>query len=71
MMGKATYPLKHLLPPNILQTPIQILNPLDDILDLALIRTLNLGRLSDCQVECQSYAAEGCEAGEPAAMDGD
>lgn len=59
---RRTYPLKHLLPPNILQAPIQILDPLDDILDLALIRTLDLGGLSDCEIEGESYAAEGCEA---------
>jgi hypothetical protein len=68
--GRTTYPLEHLLPPDVLQPPIQVLDPLDDILNLALVCTLDLGRLSNCQIERESYATEGCETREPAVVDG-
>lgn len=46
-----TYPLKNLLPSNILQPSIQILNLLHNILNLPLIRTLNIARLPNRKVE--------------------
>jgi len=64
----STYPLKHLLPPNILQPRIQILDLLHNALNLALITTLNLAALSNGQIQSQfdisqHLAAHGPPAG--------
>ena len=48
-----TYPLENLLPPNILQPAIQVPHLLHNILDLALIRTLDLARLADREVQLE------------------
>ena len=61
-----THPLKHLLPSDILQPPVQILNLLHDILNLALIRTLDSARLSNGQIQGQLDAAHRMQGGEPA-----
>lgn len=57
MNVRCTYPLKHLLPPNILQSSIQILNLAHNILHLPLILTFNLARLPDRHVEIDANAA--------------
>jgi hypothetical protein len=59
--------LKDLLPPNILQPPIQILNLLNDIMDLSLIRRVQRAGLADGQVQLELDAAHVREGVEPAA----
>lgn len=49
--GKGPYPLEHLLPPNILQTPIQIFDLLYNILHFPLILLLDLARLTNCHIQ--------------------
>lgn len=46
-----TYPLEHLLAPNILQPTVQVLDPLHQIRHLPLILALDLARLTDCHVQ--------------------
>lgn len=58
--------MKHLLPPNILQPPIQILDLLHDILDLALIRALQRAGLANGQVQGQLDPVARRQRGEPA-----
>jgi len=65
-----THPLKNLLPSNILQSRIKVLDLLHDILNLALIRTLNRARLPDREVEIQPDAAGRVAAVQPAARGG-
>ena len=50
-MEHPTYPLENLLPPNILQPPIQIPHLLHNIIHLALIRPLNRARLPNHQIQ--------------------
>ena len=56
----------HLLPPNILQPHIQILDPLHDILNLALIRALDLAGVADRQIQRELDAAGRLAVGEVA-----
>ena len=53
MVLGSTYPLEHLLSPDILQSAIQILNPLDDIVNLPLVRALNCACLANRQIQSQ------------------
>ena len=52
-VGRETYPLKHLLPPDILQPPIQLPDLADHIIDLPFILTLDLTRLPNGHVDLQ------------------
>ena len=63
-----TYPLEDLLPPNILQPAIQVPHLLHNILDLALIRTLDLARLADREVQLELDAACRLSVRQPAAV---
>lgn len=56
LLNKATYPLEHLLSPHILESAVQVLDLLRQIIDLALIRALNLAGLSDCKIQSELYA---------------
>lgn len=51
-------PLKHLLPPHILESRIQIPNLLHHILHLSLITAFNLGRVADGHVELEFDSAD-------------
>lgn len=51
-----TYPLVRLLLPHILQPIVQILDLSRHIIDLALIRALNLARLANRQVQRELHA---------------
>lgn len=53
-----TYPLENLLPANILQPRIEVLDLLNNIQDLPLIRTLDGAGLADGQVEVQLDASD-------------
>ncbi len=59
--------MENLLPPDILQSTIQILDPLHNILNLALVRTLNLACLSNSQIKRKSDTAQRSERRKPAA----
>lgn len=59
--------MENLLALDILQPAIQVLNLLDNILNLALVLTLNRARHPDCQVKRQFHASETLPA-EPARM---
>ena len=63
-----TYPLENLLPPNILQPAIQVPHLLHNILDLALIRTLDLARLADREVQLKLDATCRLSVRQPAAV---
>jgi hypothetical protein len=63
-----TYPLENLLPPNILQPAIQVPHLLHNILDLALIRTLDLACLADREVQLELDAARRLSVRQPAAV---
>lgn len=62
-----TYPLKDLLPANILQPGIEVLDLLHDIQDLPLIRTLDGAGLADGQVEVQLDASDRLPSAQPTA----
>lgn len=51
----ATYPLEDLLPSHVLQPAVQIPNLLRQIIDLALVRALDLARLSNRQIQRELY----------------
>lgn len=57
-----TYPLKHLLSPNILQPSIQIPNLLHNLRDLALVITFNLAGLSNRHIQREFDTALGRDA---------
>ena len=63
-----TYPLENLLPPNILQPAIQVPHLLHNIFDLALIRTLDLARLADREVQLELDAARRLSVRHPDAV---
>ena len=63
-----TYPLEDLLPPNILQPAIQVSHFLHNILNLAFIRTLDLARLADREVQLEFDAARRLSIRQPAAV---
>lgn len=52
-----TFTLEHLLPPDILQPSIEVLDLLHNILNLSLIRALDLARLTDGNVKSESNSA--------------
>ena len=58
-LKSSTYALENLLPPYILQPPIQLLYLPYDVLDFALVRALNLARLANCKVHGQLQASQG------------
>jgi hypothetical protein len=60
------YPLEHLLPPNILHPLIQITDPLDNIVNLALIRALDFARLANRHVQRELDGAMHPAPGQPA-----
>lgn len=60
-----TYALEHLFSTDILQSPIEILDLLHDVLHFILILTFNLARLSNGNVKGYFDATCGC-TGEPA-----
>lgn len=62
-----TNPLENLLPPDVLEPPIQISDLLHDILNFALILALDRACLADRQVQRQLRGAEGLP-GEPAGV---
>ena len=66
-----TYPLEHLLSPDILQPSIQIPDLLHHLVNLTLIRTLNLACLSNCQIQCELDAALRLAVAQPTAAGGD
>lgn len=51
-----TYPLEYLLPPHVLQPAVQIPDLLRQIINLALVRALNLARLANRQVQRELHA---------------
>ena len=65
--GRKTYTLKQLLPLNIHQPPIQILDLLHQIRDLAMVIRLDLRGRTDGQIQRQLDAAERLAA-EPAGV---
>ena len=58
-----TYPLENLLPPDILQPAVQVLDLLRDIINLALVRALNLACLPDRHVQREFDSAVDPAAG--------
>lgn len=54
-----TFPLEHLLSPDILQPTVEILHLLDDVLDLALVFRLDLAGLSDGHVQSHLDSTRG------------
>lgn len=50
--------LEHLLPAHILQPACQVLDLLDNVIDLALVRAFNLARLADGQIQRQLDVAQ-------------
>lgn len=67
---RTTYPLENLLPPNILQPGVQILDLLRDVVDLALVRALDLARLANDQIQRELDGAVDPAAGKPSAARG-
>ena len=65
-----TYTLEHLLPLDIVQPRIEVLDTVANRLELILVRALNLVGLADDEVEGQADAAVGAAGGEPAAAAG-
>ena len=63
-----TYPLEDLLSPDILQPAIQVPHLLHNILDLALIRALDLARLADREVQQELDAARRLSVRQQAAV---
>lgn len=61
------YPLEDLLPSDILQSGIEVLDLLHDILDLALVRTLDGAGLADREVEVQLDASDRMASAQPTA----
>lgn len=62
----ATYPLEDLLPPDVLQPAVQIAHLLHDIIQLALVRALNLARLANHHIQVEPHRAVNTAA-QPAA----
>lgn len=60
-----THSLENLLSPNILQPSIQVLNLLYNIRNLALILTLDLTRLTNRQIQVQSYTTQRMARAQP------
>lgn len=58
------YPLVHLLTTDIVQTAVQILDPLNDILDFVLVLSLNLAGLTNGKVDSELDGAR--RVGQPA-----
>lgn len=52
-----TYSLEHLLSPNVLQAAVQVPHLLHDIINLALVRALNLARLANCHIQVEPHRA--------------
>jgi len=63
---RETHPLKHLLPPDILQPSIEVLDLLHQILHFTLIRALDGARLADRQVEVELDLPAGNTVAQPA-----
>lgn len=61
-----TYSLEDLLAPDILQTRVEVLDPLGDVLELALVGALDLAGLADGEVEGELDAAVGVGGVQPA-----
>lgn len=61
-----TYTLENLLPPDVLETRVEVLDALRQVLHLALVGASDLGRLADGQVELQLDAAVGVVLRQPA-----
>src|SRR5438105_4810 len=59
------YSLKDLLPPDIVETRIQVLDARRQVLELVLVRALDGARLADGHVERQADAAVGVGEGQP------
>ena len=62
-----TYPLEHLLPPDILQPAIQIPNFLYHLINLSLIRAFNLARFSNRNIQCKLNATPRLAVAQPTA----
>lgn len=61
-----TYPLEDLFSPDILQSAVQILDSLDNVVYLLLVAAFDLARLANSQVQMEFCAAEVVSGGEPA-----
>jgi hypothetical protein len=62
-----TYPLENLLPLDILHPLIQVANPLHNIVNLALIRALNLARLPNRHIQRKLHSPVYTTSTQPAA----
>lgn len=63
-MGR-TYPLEDLLPLDVVQARVEVLDALGDVLQLALVGALDLAGLADGQVQGQLDAAVGVRGVQP------
>ena len=61
-----THPLEDLLPPDVLQAGVEILDARMDVLELSLIGALDLARLADGEVKRKADTAVGLLAAQPA-----
>ena len=65
--GPGTYTLKNLLPPDVVQAGVKVLDAPGQILQLALVGALDGARLADGDVERQPNAAVGVTRRQPSA----
>ncbi len=67
-MGWETNPLEDLLPPHVVQPGVQVLDPRRDVLELVLVRAVELARLADDEVEVEADAAVDVALREPVGL---